>query len=262
MRARAGEAVRIAVRRGASWRVSELEIQPAIPPLREKGRAGALCRRIIGCEAKKGRAMRKWGIVIGVVYAVIVFGLLVPAGMILAGDGSPLGLVFSRDMFELFGEWLVWVPIVALVAGQAILLFSVIVTSMLFALLAFAGLSAVGAAAYGDKFVDRYWLSAAQMFAIWAALWVLWGIAFYLYFRNSAQLTTRAVSWLLKGSVLELLIAVPCHVWVRRRGDCSAPIATSFGIVTGIALMLLAFGPSVLLLYKKRLDGYAVRPAK
>ncbi len=260
--------------------MSELEIQPAIPPLREKGRAGALCRRIIGCEAKKGRAMRKWGIVIGVVYAVIVFGLLVPAGMILAGDGSPLGLVFSRDMFELFGEWLVWVPIVALVAGQAILLFlsvdtsfkklkprahvavSVIVTSMLFALLAFAGLSAVGAAAYGDKFVDRYWLSAAQMFAIWAALWVLWGIAFYLYFRNSAQLTTRAVSWLLKGSVLELLIAVPCHVWVRRRGDCSAPIATSFGIVTGIALMLLAFGPSVLLLYKKRLDGYAVRPAK
>jgi hypothetical protein len=48
-------------------------------------------------------------------------------------------------------------------------------------------------------------------------------------------------------------------VIVRRRGDCSAPAATSFGIVTGIAVMLLCFGPSVLFLIKKRLDGYAAR---
>ena len=111
----------------------------------------------------------------------------------------------------------------------------------------------------GDKFLDQYWRGAAQMFGIWAAIWVLWGIVFYLYFRNSTQVTTRAVSWLLKGSVLELLIAVPAHVWVRRRGDCSAPLATSFGIVTGIAVMLLSFGPSVLLLYKRRLDAYEAR---
>jgi hypothetical protein len=91
---------------------------------------------------------------------------------------------------------------------------------------------------------------------------VLWGILFYLYLRNSLEITTRAVSWLLKGSVLELLVAVPCHILVRRRDDCSAPVATSFGIVTGIAVMLLSFGPSVLLLYKKRLDAYAARGVK
>jgi hypothetical protein len=93
-------------------------------------------------------------------------------------------------------------------------------------------------------------------------LWALWGILFYLYFRNSLEITTRAVSWLLKGSVLELLVAVPCHILVRRRGDCSAPAATSFGIVTGIAVMLLSFGPSVLLLYKKRMDAYGAHGVK
>jgi hypothetical protein len=51
-------------------------------------------------------------------------------------------------------------------------------------------------------------------------------------------------------------------VIARRRGDCSAPAVTSFGIVTGIAVMLLAFGPSVLFLYKKRLDAYTARPSK
>lgn len=221
--------------------------------------------------------MRKWGVVISLFYAVIVVALLVPAGISLAGVKDSLGTLLSKDMIEFFGEWLAWVPIIALLAGQAILLFlsvdtsfkklkprahiavSVVVTSMLFALLAFAGLSAAGAAVAGDKFLDRYLESALQMFGIWAAIWVLWGIVFYLYFRNSTQVTARAVSWLLKGSVLELLIAVPAHVWVRRRGDCSAPLATSFGIVTGIAVMLLSFGPSVLLLYKKRLDGYAAR---
>jgi hypothetical protein len=53
----------------------------------------------------------------------------------------------------------------------------------------------------------------------------------------------------------QLLIVVPCHIIVRRQ-DCCAPMVTSFGIATGIAVMLLSFGPSALLLYKKRLEEY------
>jgi hypothetical protein len=221
--------------------------------------------------------MRKWGIVISVFYAVIVVGLLAPAGLRLAMAGSDAP--FFKTLGEMYTEWLVWAAIVALIGGQAILLFlsvdtsqkrlkprthlavSVVAGSMLFALLSFAAISAGGAAVAGDKFFDWFWDTEMEVVWIFLAIWLVWGVLFYLYFRNSAAVTTRIVSWLLKGSVLELLIAVPCHVWVRRRGDCSAPMATSFGIVTGIAVMLLAFGPSVLLLYKKRLDGYE-RPSK
>ena len=222
--------------------------------------------------------MRKWGIVISVFYAVIVVGLLAPAGLRLAMAGSDAP--FFKTLGEMYTEWLVWAAIFALIGGQAILLFlsvdtsqkrlkprthlavSVVAGSMLFALLAFAATSAGGAAVAGDKFIDWFWDTEMEVVWVFLAFWLVWGVLFYLYFRNSAAVTTRIVSWLLKGSVLELLIAVPCHVWVRRRGDCSAPMATSFGIVTGIAVMLLAFGPSVLLLYKKRLDAYATRPSK
>lgn len=219
--------------------------------------------------------MRKWGIVVSVFYAAVILLLLVPLAMVLAGDKNSLHQVFVNDVWDVYGEWLSWVPIVAVLAGEAILLFlsvdttqkrlkpqthlaiSVVVASMLFALLAFAVFSAIGAAIFSDKFIDNFWGTEVQVIAIWMGLWVAWGIVFYLHFRKSAPDSSRIVSWLLKGSVLELLIAVPCHVWVRRREDCSAPVATSFGIVTGIAVMILSFGPSVLLLYKKRLDGYA-----
>jgi hypothetical protein len=37
------------------------------------------------------------------------------------------------------------------------------------------------------------------------------------------------------GSILELLVAVPSHIIVRRRGDCCAPLGTFCGTATGIA---------------------------
>jgi len=116
---------------------------------------------------------------------------------------------------------------------------------------------AVGVAIRGDKF--ELPLFGDNVVTFWAVLWLAWAIVFYLCFRNASTIVTRALAWLLKGSVLELLVVVPCHVIVRRRHDCSAPSATSIGIVTGLAVTLLSFGPGVLLLYKKRLDSYPAR---
>jgi hypothetical protein len=221
--------------------------------------------------------MRKWGIVISVFYAAIVGFLLVPAFFIIGGDKDSLWKIYSTDLIEVLQEWLSWILIGSVLAGQALLLFlsvdttqkklkprthiaiSVAVSSMLFGLLTLAVIFCIGVVARGDKFGAGFLDTAAKFAGGWAVLWLVWGVVFYLYLRNAGSATERTVSWLLKGSVLELLIAVPCHVWVRRRDECCAPFFTSFGIVTGIAVMLLCFGPSVLFLFKKRLDGYAAR---
>jgi hypothetical protein len=220
--------------------------------------------------------MRKWGIVISVFYAVIVAFLLVPGFFLIAGGYTdPVWRIVATGLIEVLQEWLAWILIAAVLAGQALLLFlsvdttqkklkprthiaiSVAVASMLFGILTLAAISCIGIVARGDNFGAGFLDTSAKCLAGWVILWLVWGVVFYLHFRNATEVTSRAISWLLKGSVLELLIAVPCHVWVRRRDECCAPLFTSFGIVSGIAVMLLCFGPSVLFLFKKRLDAYS-----
>ncbi len=222
--------------------------------------------------------MRKWGIVISVFYALILLGLIVPGAIFLVPDKFAGWGKFLHSVTEAYGDWILWLLIASLLASQAILLFisvdtsqkrfkprshilvSVTVGALLIALLSSGVIWSLGFAIRGDDFWKSFFEKEANLLFFWAALWMLWGIVFYLYFRNSSEYVTRITSWLLKGSVLELLIVVPCHVIVRRRHDCSAPAATSFGIATGLAIMLLSFGPSVLFLYKKRLDSYSARP--
>ncbi len=233
--------------------------------------------------------MRKWGILISVFYALILLALIVPGSIfILRHDFSQWsGLI--RGVKDSYTDWTFWILVAAVLGGQVLLLFLSVDTSfrrlkprahVLVSLAAASGLTALltsavvwslGVALGGDDFLDFFYNSVHRFLhednlillfwtlAFWGAAWVLWAILFYFYFRNSSPVVTRLTSWLLKGSVLELLIVVPCHVIVRRRHDCSAPLATSFGIATGLAIMPLSFGPSVLFLYKKRLDAYAPR---
>jgi len=87
-----------------------------------------------------------------------------------------------------------------------------------------------------------------------AAFWLFWGLVFYWFARSDDQQTLikRSTHWLLRGSIAELLVAVPSHIIVRHRHDCCAPVATFWGITTGLSLMLLAFGPGVFFLFLER----------
>ena len=168
------------------------------------------------------------------------------------------------------GAW--WIFIVILTVGQALLLFvsvdtsqrklrprrsialSVVVITIAVGLLTTVAVLAVLLAYVGED--DPTLNSPIVGLLIPIGSWLLWGIVFYLYRNQIWTRLDKAVNWLIAGSVLELLIVVPCHVIVRQRGDCSAPIATGFGIATGIAVMLMAFGPSVIFLYQRRIRRY------
>ena len=95
-------------------------------------------------------------------------------------------------------------------------------------------------------------------------LWMVWGFVFYRSTRTDdpTALTNRAMRWLVRGSILEVLVAVPSHLVVRARGDCCAPIATFWGMACGISVMLMAFGPGVFFLFANRMRRLRPQAAK
>ena len=207
--------------------------------------------------------MRKWGILITAFYALILVILIIP-GFLVMSDGWSWSTIL-----DIYSHWLPWVCIGILIGGQAALLLvsvdtswkrlkprqhigvSIATVALLSGILIFAAVVSLFAAVYGDGPSNGY-----QFLMWWFGLWLLWGVVFFLYAGRLWQWVNRAAGWLIKGSVLELLIAVSCHVIVRHREDCCAPALTSFGIAAGIAIMLLSFGPSVLFLYKKRMQQH------
>ena len=78
-----------------------------------------------------------------------------------------------------------------------------------------------------------------------------------IFFRLSRRaepkdLVSRLCKYLLKGSILELLIAVPTHIVARCRDYCCAGIMTFIGLTLGTSVMLFSFGPGVFFLFVAR----------
>ena len=87
-----------------------------------------------------------------------------------------------------------------------------------------------------------------------ACVWIMWtGIFIPMAFAfDPTSIGMKLHRLLLAGSLMELLIAVPCHIVVRRRPDCCAGLATGMAICVGVIVMFISFGPSVFLLFYRR----------
>jgi hypothetical protein len=107
------------------------------------------------------------------------------------------------------------------------------------------------------------WEAAVSITITILAFWFIWAVVFRSFAKTDEPdaLLKRSIRWLLRGSILELLVAVPSHVIVRRRDDCCAPVGTFWGIATGISVMLLCLGPGVYFLFVERCRKLKPKPA-
>ena len=97
-------------------------------------------------------------------------------------------------------------------------------------------------------------ISEDPLWGLWALIvinWIGWGVAFFVTYGKEDRYTVarKLISSLLRGSLLELMIAIPAHIVASRRPGCFAGMWTSIGTSGGIMVMLWAFGPGIILLF-------------
>lgn len=236
--------------------------------------------------------MKRWAILTVLLYTLALILLTLPLILVTFGgwglNGDNVGLAEAAKIYSQWGYWL-WLAV--LTAGQFLLLLlpiniaerrlparrplkiPVIVTAFFLANLLFAGIFSILCALFTDNAFEYFDVtlllphSSEQpnhsgngviftMIGTAIIFWIVWGIIFHRATKSDEPdaLVKRLTRWLLRGSILELIIAVPSHVIVRRREDCCAPMGTFWGIATGISVMLLCFGPGVFYLFVERMQ--------
>ena len=235
--------------------------------------------------------MKRWAVLTVLLYAFTLLLLTLPT-ILIAFDGRDN---YSFRLLKIFLPWGYWLWLAVLVAGQALLLLlpldlaerrlparralkiPVIVTGFFLANLCFAGFLSLFCALFKEDGFGMFGFftpfSSVRVYPSYTetrlgdvitvlVFWFIWGVIFHRSTKSDDPdaLLKRAIRWLLRGSILELLIAVPSHVIVRRREDCCAPVGTFWGIATGISVMLLCFGPGVFFLFTERFERLKPRP--
>jgi hypothetical protein len=233
------------------------------------------------------KSMKRWAILTVLLYALALLLLTLPVILITFGNwGVNNDNHTFKETVQIYMAWQYWLWLGLLMAGQVLLLLlpiniaerrlparrplqtPIIVTAFFLTNLFLAGILSILCAAFKESgFLPFAFLSgnvenptgwdfAAGAILTLLVFWLVWAAIFRHYAKSDEPdaLLKRGTRWLLRGSILELLIAVPSHVIVRRRDDCCAPIGTFWGIATGISVMLLCFGPGVFFLFMERFE--------
>ena len=214
------------------------------------------------------RRFAGWALVVALLYFLILFALTVPAIMLAFAPKADWPT--WAEAAKVYIAWPYWLWLLIMVISQAALLaIPVRVASRrpatrrsLWPTILAAGFMAGGLVLGGIlsiyEFLSRGinlddWMGWS-MIAVGVLTWFLWTLVFFRMGRGTdpANLVSKQCRLLLKGSILELLIAVPTHIVARHRDYCCAGFMTFVGLTMGIAVMLFSFGPAVFLLFVER----------
>ena len=186
------------------------------------------------------------------------------------GDWSELPEIYGY-LYGQVNVWPFWLIFAGMILSQACLLIipvrtsherpkprrgiwlTAIAAAFLYTVLLFGTLISLESAVWGDKSPDcPGWL----LWVVLPANWILWLVIFRLFANrlDPQSYVCRIVKWLMRGSILELLVAVPSHIIVRHKDTCCAHMVTAIGIAAGLAVMLFAFGPGLYYLYWDRIN--------
>jgi hypothetical protein len=207
--------------------------------------------------------MRRWALLVAILYSAMAC-LLLPAVYHLAF--SPQSRLVRGGMYF---RWYWWLLLALMVLEQAALLAVPVrvasrrpITRRPLAMTVLAAAVMMSALLVG-AFCSIYefgFHNAGGYWTIWTAValglagWCAWALVFFRMSRmeEAGDFVSRLCRWLLKGSILELLVAVPTHIVARYRDYCCAGVMTFIGLTMGMSVMLFSFGPGVFFLFAAR----------
>ena len=210
--------------------------------------------------------MTKWAFLTVVLYIFLVVTVLIP--VICWGVDLICGEDNTSEFLYLYSAWPFWIGCGIVILAQILLLLfpisrvkgrqratksiwvKIVTTAILFSVLHLGLVASVAAVIWGDEMEGEcaaiFWIVGFIV-----ASWGIWALVFYGFARTADRTSyvQGLMGWLLRSSILELLVAVCCHIIVRRKDECCAHGFTFFGISAGLAIGALAFGPGLFFLF-------------
>jgi hypothetical protein len=225
---------------------------------------------------------KRWPVITVLLYALWVTAVFTPVVICvifwISHQDAPEFDELADSIYTLYGEfWPFWIYCLILIVSQMLLLIipvkivkqrpkprkglwlTAVGAGALFAIVVLGVIWSIVAAIFGDGSIE----DSVPLFALIFLLvnWIAWSCIFRAFARNAdpRSYIRRLMKWLLRGTILELLVAVPSHIIVRHKDICCADCVTATGIATGLAVMLISFGPGIYFLYAERIESKKLR---